>query len=600
MRAALHYGMAAMSTPLRIAVVCPLPWPPSGDVTWRIAHEAEALAARGHSVTVLASGRSPEQLAEGRAALERAAEGDVEAVLAAPGTVRVLVVGRAIKATARRQVVGPLDLASGVERALAGDAFDIVHLHEPLTPVPLMASLRHTGARAVVTFHRVDPPTPVALFGPLAERSLDRADARVAVSPRIARTLTEVLPAEYEVIPAGVDADAAGAAAARGVMVVSRGRDRAGLRFGLTVARLVGPDAVAPLYVLGPREATWRTRAAVPKALRGVATVLRDDEPDAWRRAAADVAVVLAVAADDLTSPLVTDIRAGGRRVVAPRTPDNEALAGDDPHVALVPAFTADAWVDATRRMLDASRDATLPAGDAGLPTWDAVAERLEGVYQRVLASPAKRHGAGVVLADLRVRPAADADPEAMAAACVEVGLDVIAVATPRGVADAAAIEAVSPPGLTVIAGREIATADGVVVGLFLRDDVPDGDDLRTTLEAVRAQGGITLVPHPEDARIPPPALLRDVSDLIDCREMATGALGTAGVTAVRDAQALGLVVSAGSAADGPRRLGGVGMVMRGFDDAATFLESLADAEPALPRRRRRARARSRRRARGS
>lgn len=590
-----------MSTPLRIAVVCPLPWPPSGDVTWRIAREAEALAARGHRVTVLASGRSPEDLAEGRAALERVAEGDVEAVLAAPGTVRVLTVGRAIKATTRRQVVGPLDLASGVERALTGDAFDIVHLHEPLTPVPLMASLRHTDARAVVTFHRVDPPTPVALIGPLAERSLDRADARVAVSPSVARTLHEVLPALYEVIPAGVDSGAAGPSAARGVMVVSRGRDRAGLRFGLTVARLVGADAVAPLYVLGPREATWRTRAAVPKALRGVATVLRDDEPDAWRRAAADVAVVLAIAADDLTSPLVTDIRAGGHRVVAPRTRDNEALAGDDPHVALVPAFTADAWVDATRRFLETSRrSADAAPDDPGLPTWDAVAGRLEAIYRTALAAPARRHGAGVVLADLRVRPAPDADPAAMAAACVEAGLDVVAVATPRGLADAAALEAAAPPGLTVIPGREIATADGVVVGLFLRDDVPDGDGVRVTLEAVRAQGGVTLIPHPEDARIPPPAMLRDVAGLIDCRELATGALGTPGVTAVRDAQALGLVVSVGSAADGPRRLGGVGMVMRGFHDAPSFLESLADAEPALPRRRRRARARSRRRARGS
>ena len=498
-------------------------------------------------------------------------------------------------------VAGPIDLALGLERALGTDAFDVVHVHEPLMPTPLLTSLRHTGARTVATFHRADPPAGVAFISPLVERSLDRLDARVAASPAVRRTLGELLPGEYEVIAPG--AVGGGAAPGRGVMVLARGRDRAALRFGLMVARMAGPGDVAPLTVLGPREAAWRTRAAVPKALRGVATVLPDDDPSAWMAALDDVAVVVAVGADDVWSAVAAEARARGRVLLGPRTADADALVHDGVGGVLVPPFQAPEWRDALRSLLRGDADRTAMGHAAALAatghSWDAVAALLEDVYTRAAATPARRHG-GVVLVDPRLRPAADSDLPAIAAACVELGLDAVGVAAPGGVALSRALADVAPGALRVIDGREVATTDGVVVGLFLTHDVPDGMPLRATLEAIRGQGGVTLIPHPEAADVPAPRALRDVDSLIDCRELATGAMGAPGIAAVRDARRLGLAATSGSGAHDVNAVGGAGMMMRGFTDGRDFVAALAEAEPVVPRRGRKARARDRRRGRNS
>lgn len=585
-----------MNDPLAIALVCPLPWPPTDEVGYRVAREADALARRGHRVTVLAAGESPDAVRAGRDAAERAD------VAADPGSVRVIAAGRAIRTTARRRMAGPIDLAVGLERVLGGDAFDVVHVHEPLMPTPLLASLRHTRARAVATFHRADPPAGVAFISPLVERALDRLDARVAASPAVRRTLGELLPGEYDVIAPGTVGSGAPPPGG-GVMIVARGRDRAGLRFGLTVARMAGAEAVAPLHVLGPREAAWRTRAAVPKALRSVATVLPDDRPDEWMAALDDVATVVAVGADDVWSVVVAEARARGRVVVGPRTADADALVSDGVDGLLAPPFQAPAWRDAVRGLASApaTRREMGDAARAGAATgtWDDVAARVEDVYARVVAAPPRR-GGGVVLVDPRVRPSAGSDLAAMAHGCADLGLDVVCVASPEGVALSRAVAAAAPPGLRVVDGREIATADGVVVGLFLTHDVPDGLPLRATLEAVRGQGGVTLVPHPESAGVPPPDALRALGDLIDCRELATGAMGAPGIAAVRDARRLGVAATSGSGAPDVGAVGGAGMMMRGFTDGRDFVEALAEAEPVVPRRGRRARARDRRRGRNS
>jgi len=202
------------------------------------------------------------------------------------------------------------------------------------------------------------------------------------------------------------------------------------------------------------------------------------------------------------------------------------------------------------------------------------------------------------VRADLRVRPAPGADPARLARACRDAGLDVVAIAAPEGVGVARAVAVAAGDALTVVAGREITTREGVVVGLFLPEDVPDGLPLAETLARVRASGGVTVVPHPESCRIPSAADLRSLADLVDVREMATGATGPAGVEAARHACRMGVLVSAGSGAAGPEGVGGAGMAMRPFAGARDFLEALAEAEPILARRGRRARLRERNRAR--
>jgi hypothetical protein len=83
-----------MSTSLAIALVSPHAWPAYDDLTWRIEAEAQALARRGHRVTILAPVRGRDLVAQSRRTLSALRDGDTAVVLAAPGEVRVLPIGR--------------------------------------------------------------------------------------------------------------------------------------------------------------------------------------------------------------------------------------------------------------------------------------------------------------------------------------------------------------------------------------------------------------------------------------------------------------------------------------------------------------------------
>lgn len=76
---------------------------------------------------------------------------------------------------------------------------------------------------------------------------------------------------------------------------------------------------------------------------------------------------------------------------------------------------------------------------------------------------------------------------------------------------------------LQVIVGEEISTADGHLIGLFLRECVEPGMSVRRTAEAIRAQGGLVVVPHPYN-RIFGCSLrdrVNDILDLIDVVEVS-------------------------------------------------------------------------------
>ena len=113
-----------MSDPLAIAIVCPTAWPPGDDIAWRIHEEAHALARRGHRVTIFAPGTRARDLRDGTARISRSGDGHATAILAAPGTPRVVIVGRA-RRTGSRLGVSPFDTASQLETAISHGEFDV-------------------------------------------------------------------------------------------------------------------------------------------------------------------------------------------------------------------------------------------------------------------------------------------------------------------------------------------------------------------------------------------------------------------------------------------------------------------------------------------
>jgi phosphatidyl-myo-inositol alpha-mannosyltransferase len=588
--------------PLRIALVSPNAWPARDDVARHVEDLAAALARRGHRVTILAPGSGRERLADGRARLLALEGGDREALLAAPDRMLVVAVGRALPAGPGRRVAGPLDLATNLETALTLTPFDVVHLHEPLAAGPALAALRHATGVTAATFHRVDQLAGVAFIRPLVDRALARVDLRAAASEAARRALAEILPGRYDLMPGGVDVGRFAPPSAEpegppGLVVIARGRDRTGVRFALRALRGLDLERVGSITVLGAAEAPWRTRAAVPKVLRGVVKAVADSGPEARAAALARGRIALVATPDDVAGPAVVEAMACGMTVLAPRCPELDEIMDHGREGLALPPFSRSAWAGAVASVAaDPERRAELggaAAARARAWSWDAAAAEAETRYRDAIvarsAEARVRRSAAPerILADLRVRMGPALGPEALIAACRVRGIGAVAVAAPGGIGEALATARAAPPGLAVIVGQEIATPQGVIVGLFLEEAVEDGLSLHLALGRVRAQGGLVMVPHPAASEAPPAALLRLHAADVACYEVLSGASPATGFgeDVARLSQRLGILGCAGSGARTPEEVGAACARMRAFDGRDDFLSALAEAE--LTRRRR-------------
>ena len=441
--------------------------------------------------------------------------------------------------------------------------------------------------------------TGAAFMGSLVQGALSRVDIRIATSTTVELAVTQILGGNLTVMPWGSHPSVP-YPPSNGIAIVARGRDRAGLRFCVAVARLLPRELRGPISLMGAREAPWRTRTAIPKALRDDILIVPDTGPASWQRVLADAAIVLLGTPGDVDGPVAAQAMADGRVIVAPRSAEADVRLEEGRDGVMLAPFVREPWAEAIGELL-ADHDRRTAIGHQAVAvstSWDEIAEALEEAYTAALG----RHERGTapsearVVADLRIRPAAGDDPARLAAACWDAGLDVVAIASPDGVDVAGAVASAAPAELTVIRGQEIATADGTIVGLFLGQDVPAGRGFPETADLIHAQGGIVLIPHPATTATPPPALLHAHAARVDCIELANPAGGPAQRPVLRAARDLGLVISAGSGAASPTGLGAVAVEMRPFGDGRDFLEALAESELIRPRRRRARRSRGTRR----
>lgn len=572
---------------MRIALISPNPWPAQDDVAHHLGAEAHALARRGHRVTILAPATRRELIAAGRSLVLDAQAGDADALSPPPGQVLEVALGRALPAGAGRRVGEPFDLAATLETLLSRVPFDIVHLHEPLAPSPALAALRHAPGVTAATFHRAEPLVGVAFLRPLVDRALARADLRIATTEVGREALSEILPGDYGVIPSGVNPHVfrpTDGTEPAGLVLVARGRDRVGVRFALGLLRSLDLATLGPVTLLGPADAPWRTRAAVPKALRETVDVIPDAGPASRAAILGSAAIALLAGPDDASGPVLREALASGCAVIAPRCAAiTESLTSGTDALVLRP-FTREPWIKAVRDLVaDPERRGHLQAAarKRGCSrSWDDVASDIEGAYRTALEAarnrPVERRGERV-LADLHVRPGGGLSPDQIVAACVERGIEVVAVASPDGLDPARAVAAAAPPGLTTIIGQEVATSDGIVIGLFLTHPVAAGSSLEDATEAIRSQGGLVMTPHP-DRGAPSPAGLRAVAGGIDCYEVVAGADGAS--DAIESAlRRLGMLVCAGSGASRAEDVGAALTELRRFEGPTDLLDALTEAD---------------------
>ena len=371
---------------MKVGIVVPYSWSFWGAVVEHAELQAAALRELGIETRTIMGNDPPGQFT--RALHPRVGR-------AGPPPPDVISVGRSAIVPANKSlpniILGPRSVWR-IKQALEREQFDVLHLHEPLTPTICIATLTMARCPVVATFHASGElgwsKPGMRLWGFL----LDRIDARIAVSERAAASASRYSPAPYEVIPNGVlippEADPSGRE--HRVLFVGRHEGRKGLPILLRAWPEIRRRTGAVLRVIG----------ADPLAVRLLMAKLRTPVEG--------IEVLGFLSQERLTEELLS-----AKALVAP------SLGGESFGMVLTRAFACATPVVASdiegyRDVMTPETGISVPAGDpasvvygvltlladesarceAGLAarrlaeerySWAAIARRLVDVYDRVL-----------------------------------------------------------------------------------------------------------------------------------------------------------------------------------------------------------------------
>ena len=372
---------------MKIGIVVPFSWSFWGAVVEHGELQAEALEARGHDVRLVMGNDPPGQFT--RVLHPRVGRhGDPPD--------NVIPIGRSVIVPANGSlpniILSPRAVLR-IRRVLERERFDVLHLHEPMTPVTCISALAMATSPIVATHHASGDlgymRAAVPVYGFLA----NRIDRRLAVSERARDSAARWLPGEYEIIPNGVLIPDVADPSGRENTVTFAGRQEA--RKGLQVLLRAWPEihrrTGARLQVCGADPLAVRlllTRLRVPDDGIDILGFLSQDElTTLLTRTKALIAPSLGgesfgmvlTRAYACALPVVASDIPGYREVLTPEAA--VSIAPDDP-VGLAEA-TVSLLDDEPRRvgMGAAARQVALERY-----AWSDIAARLEGIYERAIA----------------------------------------------------------------------------------------------------------------------------------------------------------------------------------------------------------------------
>jgi phosphatidyl-myo-inositol alpha-mannosyltransferase len=171
---------------LRVGLICPYSLSLPGGVQAQVLGLARALRRQGHEARVLGpcDGPPPESF--------------------------VTPLGNSLP-TAANGSIAPLapDASAALRtiRALNDEAFDVVHVHEPLAPGPPMTSVLMHPAPVVGTFHAAGSSSSYQVFGWFVRWVSERIDRKVVVSKDALELVQSYIPGDYDILFNGVEID---------------------------------------------------------------------------------------------------------------------------------------------------------------------------------------------------------------------------------------------------------------------------------------------------------------------------------------------------------------------------------------------------------
>ena len=281
-----------------------------------------------------------------------------------------------------------------IRRALERERFDVLHLHEPMTPTICVATLAFAQTPVVATWHASGPLGWMKVGLPLWGFLMDRIDHRIAVSEPARKSVSAWIPGEWEIVPNGtlIPSESAPGGRDNRILFVGRHEPRKGLQIMLRAWPKIRAKTGIELRIIG----------AEPMAVRLLLRRLRVSEDGI------DIAGFLSQ--DDLTRELQS-----AKLMVAP------SLGGESFGMVLTRAFACGTPVVASdisgyREVMEPGTGTLVPPGDpdalaaaveellADEPereriaanvrrvaeerySWDDIARRLAKIYEQLAAS---------------------------------------------------------------------------------------------------------------------------------------------------------------------------------------------------------------------
>jgi len=389
---------------VRIAIVTEHYYPQLGGITEHVYGQATEFARRGHEVTVIA----PKLLVAPKPPVDQAPPREE--------LFEVQRIGRAlpIYINASEAVVeaGPF-LAAAMKRAYVKGRFDVVHVHNPFgVTMPTIAIMRSRAPVTVATIHSVVPEgyKPLRLFRPLLDILFTHLDAMIAVSDAVIESIQPHFPSlHFRVIPNGVDTEFFSPEAAplpqlldgkRNVLFIGRFDPRNGLKHMLQAFTLLRDqrDDVR-LVVLGDGPLRSVYQRLVPDELRE--DVLFEGRIDQARPRYLTSADILCTPCQLASFGMVLlEAMSAGVPVVASRNSGFERLMENGVQGFLIDPPDAEHEFAAAIHLLLEDAEVARRMGAEGRRlavgnyAWPVVADRLEELYERLLADGGRRRQA--------------------------------------------------------------------------------------------------------------------------------------------------------------------------------------------------------------
>lgn len=379
---------------MKIALISPYDFPYPGGVTEHIAALAQGLQQRGHEVHILAASSSR----------QHKLDSNVQTV-----TQHITTVG--IAGATARVGLSPLSFIR-LKKILQHGAFDVLHLHEPLTPSITWWSLllAPTLPRMVTvgTFHAYhERPNWLYAHGkPIFQYFFSQLDSLIAVSKAAHTFADRMFPGDYRIIPNGVDLGRFGHQSKAKltepdnpltILFVGRLDQRKGLTYLLEAFKQLKPHyPQLRLQVVGPftaQESQRLTRVYGVTDVEFVGYVPPEVLPRFYH--SADIFCAPSLGFESFGIVLL-EAMAAGLPVVASDIAGYRSLIVDGQEGLLTPPGQPEALAAALCRLLDqpALRQYLGRQGQLKVRnySWDHIVDKVLDVYQDTIERKSKVH----------------------------------------------------------------------------------------------------------------------------------------------------------------------------------------------------------------